>query len=338
MENNHTLTNVTTYTWSQLESAPNSGSTVCLDSKGNLYAARNYYVPQGTSGDLAVWNSTTKSWTSVGGSFNNTINAVCADSKGNIYVVGAFTDPTGCCYVAKYNTTTKLWNSMINPNIKYPINHVCCDSIGNVYITGNFINLNNNFYVATFTQSRQAWRELSGGNFGNNIIIDMCYGSGNLYALVNTPQPNGSFLSYINIWDRNSNTWKQLTSQYIGSGAQSICYNDGVIYVSYTDGSNTSVASYDISSAVWNTTPSIGVAPNVTLIVFCDNSGNLYVLGYDPSYSNFLYTYNYSSQSWSQQTSISFPSSLAVFMSICGNSENVYIGGTFNFVLQGILN
>jgi hypothetical protein len=338
MNATQSLVNNESYSWQELAPTLSPGTscafpTLCVNAQGTLYGGQNISESNGdfSSASVVVWDQSTSQWKSLGESFNNPIYCMCADAKGNIYVAGEFTDINGCCYVAKYNPVKNTWTHIANLSIKQPIQNICVDSAGTLYVVGNFRNINGNCYVSSYNPAN-GWKELAGSHFGYNSTVEICYGSGNLYALENITNSDGSTICFMKIWNRSSQTWKVPTNANLTSSTLTLCYNDGAVYILNND---STVSCYNITSSTWSKTGALpGVTMNAASLVF--NGTLLYVAGYNSTYTSILASYDFSTSEWTPIISSQF-SAANVFESVCCNTENIYIGGTYSFVLQGSL-
>ncbi len=283
--------------FSVLNSTQNCGFIVCTDSKGNLYAARNFYPYNSKLGDLAKWNTSAKKWDSLGGNFDDTVNAVCTDSNGNIYVVGDFKDSNGDCCIAKYNPITKEWTSFSNKLIQFPINLICCNSNDTIYITGNFIDRNENDYVVSINLTNGNFKELLGNRL-KYAISDMCIDeSDNLWILMNYPNSDNSRTCYLQNW--NGSEWSnQITNSRFGSLTTNMCCDrSGNLYL--PSGNTGTIIKYIIATNSIVTIPVQVINKNtVILYLFVNSKGDIHVMGLCFSGESYLYIYHPISRKW----------------------------------------
>ena len=106
--------------------------------------ARNLYAGGGftTAGDvpannIAKWDRTTSSWSTLGAGVNGGVGALALDGHGNLYAGGDFTTAGGVAakYIAKWEGPTSSW-SALGTGMNSGVGALALDRGGNLYAGG----------------------------------------------------------------------------------------------------------------------------------------------------------------------------------------------------------
>ena len=209
-------------------------SSMCMDSKGNLYATGGFTDTLGYY-YVAKWNKLTDTWSELDGVGLNArlvINVICTDGNDNIYAAPAYYDTLNAItrfYVTEWNGTkwTQLGTNSSLHN--WDISTLCTDTAGNVYAAGN-INDSTGLYIAQWNGT--VWSAFAGSASLNPLnTTSICFDkTGNLYA---------AYFSKIAKWDILTGKWE--TTDFpntIGLGRIVVDNKNNVYIGGYKDDNN----------------------------------------------------------------------------------------------------
>lgn len=186
---------------------------ICLDKKGNYYAA-------GQMGDSTVtYIYKNSSYTKLSNSFSDDIETLCCDTAGNIYA-GGQSKFNGKYLIHKWDGTnwTEIGASK-GLDAKGYIWRLVADKKGNLYATGAFVNADDEYYVAKYDGT--SWSELGSGTHAlhakKQIWALTTDDNGNVYAAGEFQNAGGK--AYVSRW--NGTDWA-------GVGTTSINANSGI--------------------------------------------------------------------------------------------------------------
>ncbi len=218
-------------TWSELGGnnglkANSSINSMCMDSKGNLYATGGFTDTLGFY-YVAKWNKMTDTWSELDGIGLNAhlvINVICTDGNDNIYAAPAYYDTLNAItrfYVSKWDGTkwTQLGTNTSLHN--WNISTLCTDTAGNVYAAGSIYD-SSGMFVAQW--NGRTWSEFAGsGSLNPQNTTSICFDkTGNLYA---------AYFGQIAKWNITSGKWETFSfPNTIGLG-RIVVDNNNNIYI-----------------------------------------------------------------------------------------------------------
>jgi len=227
-------------TWSELGginglAANSSIASMCMDSKGNLFAAGGFTDTLGYY-YVAKWDKLTDTWSELDGAGlkdSIVINAICTDRYNNIYVTTGFYDPppqaTTRWSVSEWNGTkwTQLGTNASLHN--WNIGTLCTDTAGNVYAAGSIYD-SSGMYVAQWDGNK--WNEFAGsGTLNPQNTSSLCFDkTGNLYV---------AYFSKIAKWNILTGKWETFGfPNTIGLGRMVVDNKNNVYIGGYKDDNN----------------------------------------------------------------------------------------------------
>ena len=265
--------------------------------------------------------------------FTKDINCLTSDLKGNVYA--ATQDSDGNAYIEMWNG--KIWSKLGgNSSYLYPftkfqnqslITAITTDKSGNVYAAGYYLN-DGRPDVAKWDGTK--WTSLLGSaaNIGNYGIYTIAVSdNGRVYVAggltVWTPPNDLKFI--VAEWDGSK--WKELgrNSSKFNRGINKICIDpSGNLYATgdfTNEGGSSYITKWD--GTTWSElggTNTVNLNTGSTRDFVIDNSGNVYVKGYD-------YTYKWNGVEWTIISTPIYGSYDAV--NYIDESSNIYLASLY---------
>jgi hypothetical protein len=263
-------------------------------------------------------NANTYTWGSLGpDSSNNGVNdkvMAIAISGNDIYVGGYFTslgDSTSANHIAKWNSSTKKWSVLPSGSSNGVNNYVNTIAISgsDVYVGGDFTQLGDSTsanYIAKWNTTTSTWSTLTSGasNGVNNSVYALAISGSDVYVGGDFNKLGDSITSANNIaqWNSLTNYWSFLpsgSSNGVNNSVFSIAISDSDVYI----------------------------------------GGSFTFLGDSTTSANYIIKWNSSNHTWSTLpigSSNGIGGVGNVVSSIAINSNDVYIGGLFNYLGDGV--
>ena len=285
-KNNIALWDLNKQLWSSLGSGLTGGMSTnacyCLHISPDgtkVYAGGEFTIADNNPVNyVAVWNTTTSTWSALGSGLNGACNAICVSADGTkVYVGGSFTSPGG--RIAVWNTITSKWSSL-GSGLNYNCNAITISPDGTtLYAGGKFTSPGK--YIAKWNISTSTWSELGSGlnKFCNSISISS--DGTTLYAGGNFTSPGNCIAK----WNIDTNMWSALGKGLNEGFCSSVYVNSDNTEV-YAGGNFTVAGGKPINYfAVWNITSSrwytLEIEPNGNLnsVVINSTGTKLYIGG-----------------------------------------------------------
>jgi hypothetical protein len=314
-------------TGNQLWTASYSGTALGVDTKANVYVtgySTNFNTVKLSSGGSNIWQTT---YVDVGPTLSQ---AILIDSNSNIYITGADTyqyityGPGRGAYnqlaTIKYNTNgVQAWISTFNGFVTGAINvrGIALDGVGSLYIEADIINNDVGGY-STFkfaSNGDTVWYVTSPDNSAISSAAGLVLDSGT-NLLITGRAANNSFPIFYGTYKMSAGgslLWTDLYPQVpVGvSGANAITIDsaNNVYVTGYSPGTN---GSNDIVTIKYNSNGNQvwlqryngpGNGNDAGNAIAVDNSGNVYVTGYDtlPGGGTEIVTIKYSALTLQRQ-------------------------------------
>ena len=365
--------NIASFSWSTLTIGGSNGVNGNVNAialiNSNVYVGGAFILlgdGTTTANYIALWNSSSSTWSTLTSGASNGVNGAVTSitiSTPNVYVGGAFTllgdGSTSANHLASWNNSSGIWSTItsgasngVNNNINVLAMNGSTLYAGGIFsLLGDGTTSANN--IANWNGS--GWSVLGSGNNGVNTTVSAIAVSGNdVYIGGNfTRLGDGTSAKYIAKWNITTRSWSTLTcdaSNGVNDYVRAITTNGTDVYVggdfSMLGNGTTSakhIAKWNAATSTWSTL-SCGVSDGVNNYVqtIAISGSDVYVgggftlLGDGITSAKYIAKWNSNTSTWS-----TLPSGASNGLSdypyiIAINGSDVYIGGEFLFLGDGI--
>ena len=251
-ENNENLSsvsrlNLTTTKWESLLAMPKPKHAF-----GAVVIGDKIYVCGGTDDDetfnnLDVFDCRTNTWTELSPMLNERCHFGITTLNGKIYVSG---NGNHCSIVEEYSPDTKIWKEIKSMN-EARSGHKLVNLNSEMYAIGGLFKKT----VEKYNSSTNTWNFVASLNYEHNNLGCVVHNN-KIYVL----SENG-----FEVFDSNSNTWRNLTKLDIGLATELVSFNNKLWAVGGGENENIDKASksifeYDIINNSWKKLPDMDMA------------------------------------------------------------------------------
>lgn len=274
-------------------------------------------------------------WSTYGsGVRKDAITSMCIDTlSGNIAICGLFNSVNlnECNNIAIYDRITKRWN-----NMKGGLNNMatCMVIFGEfIYVGGVFTKSNSNIslkHIARYHIKKQEWEPLGAGLDSECCTICMDHNTNKLYAGGTFTLSGSTKMSYLAVYDINSNKWEKMIGGNINAPCRCLFLDSekkklfvGGLFTKIENKDMNYIASYCLSTNKWESL-STGLQGYCNTIYVRDNQ--LYAGGTFTCVGNNIARYDLQEKTWSALSDGLNGICNAI---VVNNNGHVFAGGSF---------